>query len=110
MTTSLHSRSSWISSMLYKRTPDGTSYLALILKPYTRANGCQSEPTALLYGGPEQPLPSWLPGLITAGRAGKGSSDKASPGRVYHRLVKGKYRGQTIKGEKEVNKLKEMMS
>lgn len=91
--------------MAYKSTPDGASYLAFFLKSRARVNGVQDEPTALLYGGPETPLPSWVPGLVAAGRAGK----PVSPGRVYHWLVKGKYQGQVVKGEKEVKELKEMM-
>lgn len=97
--------SSWLQSMAYKSTPEGASYLAFFLRPRARVNGVQDEPTALLYGGPETPLPSWVPGLIAAGRAGK----PVSPGRVYHRLVKGKFQGQVVKGEREVRQLKEMM-
>lgn len=95
--------SSWISSMAYKRV-GGVSYLALFLKPYKKANGVENEPTALLYGGPETPLPSWVPGLIVAG-----SGKMGSPGAVYHRLVKEKYQGQKIEGKEKVRELKEMM-
>ncbi len=116
MTTSLPS-SSWIASMAYKRTPDGATYLVFFVKPYTRANGCQDEPCALLYGGPGAELPSWLPGLIAAGRAktksGKGHKDRKgnpwSPGAVYHRMVRGKYQGQRVEGKENVKRLKEMM-
>jgi hypothetical protein len=108
MTISL-SASTWIESMSYKRTPDGATYLAFFLKSRERANGVTGEPTALLYGGPASPLPSWLPGLVAAGRAGEGASIKPSPGKVYHRLVKERYQGQMVKGEREVRELKEMM-
>lgn len=102
--------------MSYKSFEDGSSYLALFLKPYRQVNGIESEPTAFLYGGPETPLPSWVPGLIAAGRAKVQSKkesknrkgDPWSPGAVFHRLVKEKYQGQTIKGAK-VRELKEMM-
>jgi hypothetical protein len=102
MTTSLHSRSSWISSLLYKRCPDGKSYLALILKTEP-----DQEPKALLYG-PD--LPSWVPGLVAAGTP-KGSGDEHyhSPGRAYHKLVKGKYQGQKVEGKEAVERLKEIM-
>lgn len=108
MTTPLSS-SSWISSMAYKSLPDGSAYLALFLKSRSRVNGCQDEPRALLYGGPETPLPSWVPGLVAAGRAGEGTSERPSPGRVYHRLVKEKYQGQVVRGKEQVRQLKEMM-
>lgn len=109
MATSLHSRSSWISSLAYKSLPDGSSYLALFLKPRTRANGVQDEPQALLYGGPTTPLPSWVPGLIVAGNAKTSKGETGSPGAVYHRLVKEKYQGQVIKGKDKIRDLKEMM-
>lgn len=108
MTTSLNSRSSWISEALYKAAPDGSSYLVFILKP----SACPVDehnypiPTALLYGGPETPLPSWVPGLVAGGVTKEG---KVSPGRAYHLLVKGKYTGQTVRGEDNVRTLKEMM-
>lgn len=109
MTTSLHSRSTWIASMSFKSFPDGSSYLALFLKPRKKVNGIEGEPTAFLYGGPETPLPSWVPGLVAAGRVKSESGKVPSPGAVYHRLVKGGYQGQTVKGEKQVRELKEMM-
>ena len=101
--------SSWIASMAYKRTPDGATYLAFFLKPYKNVAGVKQEPTALLYGGPGAELPSWLPGLIAAGKAGEGTGEHASSGAVYHRLVKGKHQGQVVKGEGKVKELKEMM-
>lgn len=107
MTTSLPS-SSWISSMAYKRV-GGVSYLALFLKPYRRLSGVKSEPTALLYGGPETPLPSWVPGLVAAGRVKTQDGELNSPGAVYHRLIREKYQGQKIEGKDKVRELKEMM-
>lgn len=95
--------------MAYKSLPDGSSYLALFLKPKERVNGCVDEPSALLYGGPETPLPSWVPGLVAAGRAGEGTSERPSPGKVFHRLVREKYRGQVVRGKEKVRQLKEMM-
>lgn len=79
------------------------SYLVFFLKPVVKVNGIEEEPKALIYG-PD--LPSWVPGLIAAGRAG---GKVGSPGRVYHRLVKGKFQGQTIKGKESVQQLREMM-
>lgn len=108
MTTPLPS-SSWLASMAYKRTPDGTSYLAFFLKPYCRLNGIWSEPTALLYGGPITPLPSWVPGLVAAGRVKTAEGKIGSPGAVFHRLVREKYQGQIVKGEDKVKELREMM-
>jgi hypothetical protein len=109
MTTPLPS-SSWIECMLYKSCPDGSTYLAFILKREDR----RDEPIALLYGGsipspngPTPPLPSWLPGLVAAGRAGK----PVSPGRVYNKLVKGRgYVYTRVVGKEQVRKLEEMMS
>lgn len=95
--------------MAYKRLPDGSNYLALFLRVRKRANGVQTEPEAFLYGGPVTPLPSWVPGLVAAGRAGERSSERPSPGKVYHRLVKENYQGQVVKGKREVKELKEMM-
>lgn len=108
MTTPLPS-SSWISSMAYKSLPDGSAYLVLFLKSKERVNGCVDEPSALLYGGPATPLPSWVPGLVAAGRVGEGASERPSPGKVFHRLVKEKYQGQVVKGRENVERLKEMM-
>ncbi len=107
--TTLLPTSTWIESMAYKKAPDGVAYLAFFLKSRERANGVTDESTALLYGGPASPLPSWLPGLIAAGRAGEGTGVRPSPGKVYHRLVKEKYQGQTVKGKEQVRALKEMM-
>lgn len=109
MTTSLRSRSTWIASMAYKSLPDGSSYLALFLKPYKKVNGIEEEPTALLYGGPKTPLPSWVPGLVAAGRVRTKDGLIDSPGAAYHQLVREKYQGQTVRGEEQVKKLKEMM-
>lgn len=94
--------------MAYKRV-GGSTYLVFFLKPYKRVNGCQDEPTALLYGGPVMPLPSWLPGLIAAGRVKSAEGKVGSPGAVYHRLVKEKFQGQMVKGADKVRELKEMM-
>ena len=94
--------------MSYKSI-NGVGYLALFLKPYKKVNGIESEPTAFLYGGPKTPLPSWVPGLVAAGKAGEGSSTRPSPGKVYHRLVRENYQHQTVKGQDKVRELKEMM-
>lgn len=108
MTTPLPS-SSWISSMAYKSLPDGSAYLALFLKPYKKVNGIEEEPKALLYGGPKTPLPSWVPGLVAAGRVTSKEGKVPSPGAVYHRLIKEQYQGQVVRGERQVRQLKEMM-
>lgn len=93
-------QSSWISSISYLPLPSpGQGWVAFFLHPKPRVNSCDDGETAILYG-PD--LPSWLPGLVTAGLGGK------SIGRAYHRLVKGKYKGQTITGEK-VDELKRLM-
>lgn len=88
-------KSSWISSILYKRTPDGASYVSVFLK---------GADAALLYGGPTSPIPSWLPGLLLAG------TGRRSVGLAYNRLLKGKYEYQRVEGKESVNALKEMMS
>ncbi len=102
MTTSLHSRSSWISEALYKATPDGSSYLAIVLKDSACPVGSDNRPipTAYLYG-PD--LPSWVPGLLVAG------TGKRSPGLAYQRLVKGKYQSQKVQGETEIYNLRRML-
>ncbi len=88
--------SSWIDSILYTRTPDGATYLAVITAP----RGTQNVPSALLYTG----VPSYLPGLLQAALGGR------SIGKAYHRLLKGKgYTEQTVTGWQEVGKLKKMM-
>jgi hypothetical protein len=101
--------SSWIDSILYKRTTDG-SYLAVFLKDTA---GVQSqapfettpaEPVAFLYGGPESPIPSWIPGLLAAG------TGRRSVGLAYNKLLKGKYSYQRVEGRENVEALKEMMS
>jgi hypothetical protein len=81
-------KSSWISSIAYKRIGD-ESYVAIFLKDRNEA---------MLYGGPESPIPSWMPGLLTAGT-----------GRAYNKLLKGKFPYQKVEGRREVQKLKEMM-
>lgn len=105
--------SSWISDILYRRTPDGQTYLAVVLKPkrsrtsrtppgFPRGSvkDPSEAPTALLYTG----VPSYLPGLLQAGLGGR------SIGRAYNLLLKGKgYPEQTVTGRREVAELKEMM-
>jgi hypothetical protein len=108
MTTPLPS-STWISSMAYKRTPDGSTWLVFFLRPYKNVGGVKQEPRAIIYGGPGSELPSWLPGLIKSGRAKTAKGNIDSPGAVYHRMVKEKYPHQTVKGQKMVNQLREMM-
>lgn len=82
--------SSWISSILYKRIGEET-YVAVMLK---------NEPVALLYGGKDTPVPSYLPGLLQA---------SPSVGKAYHKLLKGKYNYQRVEGVDKVRELKEMM-
>lgn len=93
--------------MAYKSTPDGKGWLVFYLKPYKKINGIKEEEKAFLYG-PD--LPSWVPGLIAAGRVKTAEGEINSPGAAYHRLVKGKYQGQTVKGKENVEQLREMMS
>lgn len=98
-------RSSWISSILYKRCPDGHTYIAV----FTR----DKEPTAMLYGGPENPIPSYLPGLLSAGTPKKNEDERGhyhSVGRAYHRLLKNKYQCQVITGREKVNELRKLMN
>lgn len=111
-------KSSWIQSISYKRLDDGSSYLALFLKdeekycPSCKGRGCGRcygtgyvrIPAALLYGGPDSPIPSWLSGLVQAGTGGK------SVGHAYHKLVKGKYPSQRVEGRKKVEELRRMLS
>lgn len=85
--------SSWISSVSYLRTPRGDSFLSIFTQ----------DGKALLYGGPGAPIPSWLPGLLSAGLGGR------SVGRAYHRLVKGKYPYQRIEGKERVRELRRLM-
>lgn len=95
--------SSWISQILYKRAPDGSSYLAVFLKRQDR----NDSPTALLYG---PNVSSYLPGLLSAGLGGK------SVGRAFNKLVKGKVASgelggyQRVEGREKVRELKRMMS
>lgn len=86
--------SSWIESIRYKKLPDGSSYVAIFLK----------RDEALLYGGPDSPIPSWLPGLVQAGTGGR------SVGHAYHKLVKGKFPSQRIEGAEKVQELRRIMS
>ena len=118
MTTSLSSRSSWIEAILYKSFPDGSSYLAVLVneKNWPVDSHNQPVPVAYLYGGPANPLPAWLPGMLAAGTPkkvrGKNGEEKTihSPGRAYWRLMREKGMiGQKIEGREEVEKLKEMM-
>lgn len=88
--------SSWIESVLYKRTPDGQTYLGIFLRPEPWTG---AEPVALLYG-PD--IPSWLPGLVQAG------AGRRSVGRAYNKLVKGRFPYQRITGTEAVA-LKEML-
>lgn len=105
MTTSLSSRSSWIDSVLYKACKDGSRYLALVLKTEPG-----KEPKALLYGGAESPIPSWVPGLVAAGTPkSEDGAVRHSTGRAYHRLIKDRYPCQVVEGEDKVRELKEMM-
>lgn len=110
--------SSWIESIRYKKLPDGSSYVAIFLKeeekhcPSCKGRGCGRcygtgyvrIPTALIYGGPESPIPSWLPGLIQAGTGGR------SVGHAYHKLVRGKFPSQRVEGREKVQELRRMMS
>lgn len=89
-------RSSWIQSILYKRTPDGCTYIAAFLKLQDR----KDTPVALLYGGPQSPVPYYLPGLLSAHK---------SPGRAYNLLLKGKYEYQRVEGKSKVAELRRMM-
>jgi hypothetical protein len=101
--------SSWIDSILYKRTNSG-SYLAVFLKSTTQVQSqapfeaSQVEPVAFLYGGPSSPIPPWMAGLIAAG------TGRRSVGLAYNRLLKGKFEYQRVEGRDKVQQLKEMMS
>lgn len=106
--------SSWIDSILYKKTPAGDSYLAVFLKDTAQVQSraqsqapfesAPAEPVAFLYGGPTSPIPSWLPGLLKAG------TGRRSVGLAYNRLLKGKYEYQRVEGKESVQQLKEMVS
>jgi len=84
--------SSWIYSIAYRKLPDGSTYIAVFTKG-----------DAMLYGGDKTPIPSYLPGLISAGTGSR------SIGHAYHKLLKGKYPYQRIEGTEKVNELKELM-
>jgi len=98
--THTHQKSSWIATVAYRRLNDGTAtggtvYLALFL----------SSDKAILLAYPQ--IPSWVPGLLSAGVSAKGKS--RSTGRAYNRVLKGKYPSQTVEGSAQVAKLAEMM-
>lgn len=98
MTLTPHS--TWIQGFTYRRLPgDRGRYLALFLRPEDR----KSTPTALLYGGPVTPIPSYLPGLLAAG------TRKRSVGTAYNRLLKGRYEYQRVEGREAVEGLKRML-
>jgi hypothetical protein len=103
--------STWISAIRYRRTPDGSRFLALFL----RRTEPGDEPVALLYAGDSLSLPSWLPGLLSAGivsgRDEASGSLKRSVGRAYNRLLKGRsdIRYQRIEGRERVAELRRMM-
>jgi len=97
--------SSWISQILYKSLPDGSRYLAIFCKdtdPHEHKTAWNT--IALLYGGPESPIPPWMHGLISAG------TGRRSPGLAYNRLLKGKYPYQRVEGEESVSELRRMLS
>lgn len=97
--------SSWIDTVLYKRTPDGRAYLGIFLRSEP---GTGHEPVALLYGpeilpdGTVRDIPSWLPGLVQAG------AGRRSVGRAYNKLVKGRFPYQRVTGAEAVA-LREML-
>lgn len=96
MATTNTYRSSWIKAVGYIPTPDA-NYLVV----FTNTN------TAILY----KDVPSTLPGLLVAGQVDAKSGERQgerSIGATWHRLVKGKYEGQVVKDENEVNYLKEV--
>lgn len=87
-------RSSWILSVAFRN-----GFLAIFL-----ARG-----GAILYSQ----VPPYIIGLLTAAQAHAKTGNNVgqdSLGATYHRLVKGKYTGQTIEDAEEVQRLKEMMS
>lgn len=106
MTTSTADRSSWISSIAYRRTPNGERYLAVFVAPkHFPTCGGHSIPVAMLYG---PAIPSWLPGLICAGNPKRDAG--RSIGRAYNLLLKGKHPYQRVEGREAVNELRRMMA
>lgn len=104
-TTNLSARSSWIHSISYFHAPDGTPYLAV----FTKSN------SAFLYRN----IPSYLPGLITAG-LWKETSDAPghtggywSVGRAFHRYLRThpiyRHQCQYIGTEHETRQLRRMI-
>ncbi len=96
--------SRWIQGFTYLSLPqDKGRYLALFLRPEDR----KSEPVCLLYGGPDSPIPFWLPGLLAAGVVTVWGW--RSVGAAYNRLLKGRYDYQRVEGREAVKELKRMM-
>lgn len=98
--------SAWIERITYVRGADGTRFLLV----WTLNN--DGDPgDVLLYGGPPRPdlgfyeeIPTWMPGLLKAGRVGEGSAEQTSVGAVYNRLVKGRYPYQRV-SRREITKV-----
>jgi len=71
--------STWIERVSYIVGRDGRRFLAFHL-----AAG-----RALLYSDGARQIPSWLPGLLAAGRVGDIANHGTSTGRAYNRFMRG---------------------
>lgn len=97
MPTSFVTRSSWISSLSYFTAPDGVRYLAVFTQQHT----------AFLFAN----VPAHVPGLIAAGVWKQdGARGHFSPGRAFHRYLKGQYTHQYLSTRHEINALSNMIN
>jgi hypothetical protein len=103
MTTETNKLSSWIESIAYvRRHVPGLASPVGFLAIFTGAD------RALLYGPSDthpEGVPSYIPGLLVAGRVGKGRS----VGRAYNKLVKGHY-GYRAVDRHEMNELRALLA
>lgn len=97
MPTSFVTRSSWISSLSYFTAPDGVRYLAVFTQQHT----------AFLFAN----VPAFVPGLVAAGVWKQdGARGHFSPGRAFHRYLKGRYTHQYFSTRHEINGLSNMIN
>lgn len=105
--TDTSDRSTWIKAVGYCRVdgPLPLTLLAIFTTQKIKETG-EMVPAAILYGN----VPSHLPGRLVSGHTTAKDDGELSIGATYAGQVKGRYPSQTIVGENEVNRLKEMMT
>lgn len=101
--TDTRKRSSWIHEVGYVRVDGPQLYWPAMVAIFTTQ---KSQPVAILYAN----VPRNLTGLLVAGHTTAKDDGELSVGATYSKLVKGKYPSQTIEGEENVSRLREMMS